>query len=106
MNPLLCRGFMVLGGLAGVYSRVIGMVALRRANACRWVGVAVVIFSIWWLPIMMVCRVRVARWSSRSRKLRAGSPLVVILRAALASAQRERWAGATGLPRGAGCSSV
>ncbi len=45
MNPLLCRGFIVLGGFAGVYSRVIGMGAPSRSKACRWAGVGLVIYG-------------------------------------------------------------
>ena len=74
VNPLACRGFTVWVGVAGVYSKVIGMVAPRRSKAARCAGVGMVIFSIWWPPMVMVWRVRVARWSTRSRKLRTGWP--------------------------------
>ena len=56
-------------GSPGVYSKVIGMAAPMRSNACRWGCVGMVIFSIWQPPMVMVWRVRVAGWSSRSRKL-------------------------------------
>ena len=53
-----------------------------------------------WVPAKRTwLRVRVARWSSRSRKLRAGWPVAVVFRAALAAADADRWAGATGLSR-------
>ena len=51
-------------------------------------------------------RVRVARWSSRPRKLRSGVPLGSCRREALAWAAGERWAGLTGLSWAGGCSSV
>ena len=54
----------------------------------------------------MLLRVRVARWSSRLRKLWAGSPLVVLPVEALVSAALERRAGVEGLVGAGGCSSV
>ena len=51
-------------------------------------------------------RVKVARWSSRVVKLRAGWSSVVVLVAALASASLERWAGATGSTASGRFSSV
>src|SRR5674476_1053727 len=51
-------------------------------------------------------RVKVARWSRRAVKLRAGWSSVVVLVAALASAAWERWAGATGSAASGRFSSV
>jgi hypothetical protein len=58
--------------MAGVYVRVRGMGAPIRSKARRWVGVGVVSLSMAWPPTTMVSRVRVARWSIRSGKLRRG----------------------------------
>ncbi len=55
-----------------------------------------VVFSTWWPPIVIVSRVRVARWPIRLRKLRVGLPLMVTYREALAWAEAERWAGRRG----------
>jgi hypothetical protein len=63
-------GFCGLAGLAGVYVMVRGMGAPISSKARRWAGVGVVSLSMGWLPTEMVSRVRVARWSIRSRKLR------------------------------------
>src|SRR6185312_3043923 len=48
--------------------------------------------------------VRVARWSSRPRKLRSGWPSASWLRGGCGSASGERCADATGLSRWRGCS--
>src|SRR5450759_3801564 len=75
------------------------MVAPSRSKACRWVGVGTATRSnspAVSVRTRRVLRVRVARWSSRPEKLRAGRSVVVVLVAALRSAAAERRAGATG----------
>src|SRR6266508_1975731 len=76
------------------------MGVLSRSKARRGVGVGVVSLSTVRPLMVMVSRVRVARWSSRSRKPRTGWPLALLaLRAALAWAAADRRAGATGSAR-------
>src|ERR1017187_5014345 len=99
-------GFYGLAGMAGVYVRVRGMGAPIRSKARRWVGVGAASLPTGWPPTRMVSRVRVARWSIRSRKLRMGCWPGPVLEAALAAADGERRAGVTGLPRAGGFSSV
>ena len=93
-------GFYGLAGLAGIYVRVRGIGAPIRSKARRWVGVGVASLSTGWPLTRMVSRVRVARWSSRSRKPRMGCLPGPVLKAALAAAAGERRAGATGLAAG------
>src|SRR5262245_52940763 len=90
----------------GGYVRVSGMVVLMRSKARRWVRVGVARRSRWRPAKTVVLRVRVARWSSRSRKLRTGWLSVPVLVRALVVAVSDRWAAATGWSRVGGVSSV
>src|SRR5665811_1950785 len=98
-ETLLSRGFTVLAVLCSGYFRVSGIGAPRSSKARRWVGVGMASRS---NPDSLLpatrrwLRVRVAKWPSRAVKLVAGRCSVVVLDAALASAPRERRAGATG----------
>jgi len=97
-------GFYGLTGMTGVYVRVRGIGAPIRSKARRWSGVGLVSLSTGWPATVMVSRVRVARWSIRSRKLRMGCFPGPVLRPALAAAAAERRTGVTGLPRAGGFS--
>jgi hypothetical protein len=61
-----------LAGLCSDYFKVSGIGAPRRSKACRWVLVgSVSIGTVARVPAKRTwLRVRVARWSSRARKLR------------------------------------
>ena len=78
-----------------------------KARRCVGVGVAKSSNSRA-VPVVVrtVLRVKVARWSSRARNDRTSAPVRVRLLAALAFASLERTAGATGLARFGGASSV
>ena len=83
------------------------MGALMSSKACRWSGVGRLSLLMWAPPAKtMVLRVRVASSSRRVAKLCMGAPLCWCWRDALASADWERRAGATGSARPGGCSSV
>ena len=77
-------------------------------KACRWVLVgSVSIAMVTWVPVYRTwLRVRVARCSSRPRKLRYGRPAGSCWYDALAWAAAERRAGATGLAGTGGSWSV
>src|SRR5260370_26729959 len=91
----------LLGGRSGgsVYFRVrvSGIGALMRSKAWRWAGVGSLILSKAARPIVMVARVRVARWSMRPRELRTTCPSALAWAAALASACAERRVGGPGV---------
>jgi hypothetical protein len=65
----------------------------------RWVGVGLVIFSMRWPVKLIVSLSSLLRCSSRSRKLRTGSPSGVSLFLSLVLALDERWARETALSR-------
>src|SRR5258706_11841373 len=83
-----------------------GMGVSMSWKARCWVVVGVVIVSKVWLPWVMVLRVRVAMWARRDRKDLMGLSSVSVLRLALAAAVSETVAGAMGLVRVGGVSSV
>jgi len=70
--PGLTWDFTEFAGWRSGYFKVSGIAAPRRLKACRWVLVgSVSIGTVTWVPVYRTwLRVRVARCSSRPRKLR------------------------------------
>ena len=82
-------GFGVFGGGCSVYFSFSGIGVPRSSKARRWVGVGSASWLMMGVLLMsrnrMSFRVKVARWSRRLVKLRAGRSSVVVLVAALRS---------------------